>query len=452
MDKNSRIAIIGGGPAGMAAAVYLEKAGYNNYVVYEKEGVVGGKCHSPMGFDGKRYEMGAVLGCPTYYTVKELEDFGGYTHDGPPLNRKMKSKEGKEVDPFNPKKNPLKIPKLLKMKNQVKKLGNLLETKYKGYEINGHRGVAYGKADGYSNDAKNEKYDLDNPNLKDLALPFSEFLKKNHVELCKDAWIGPYTSFGYGYFDEIPAAYVLKYLDFETLMDFLSLDLWTWEQGTQHIYECVNEKLKNPAVLNADITKVERKDNKVYITVNGEVETFDKLIVTAPLQYFPNYADATEQEKDLFSKIDYSRYNTMGVTMKPEDVPDESYYIFDNMENDRRGHCMLYFKRWTDDDKQPIVTYVLQNHKDEPDVPYETCKQNVIEDMKICDSPIDKILLEKAWYYFPHVFSEDYADGWYDKVEAMQGTNNTYYAGEIMSFGDMEETATYSKELIKRFF
>ena len=235
-------------------------------------------------------------------------------------------------------------------------------------------------------------------------------------------------------------------------MDFLSLDLWTWEQGTQHIYECVNEKLKNPAVLNADITKVERKDNKVYITVNGEVETFDKLIVTAPLQYFPNYADATEQEKDLFSKIDYSRYNTMGVTMKPEDVPDESYYIFDNMENDRRGHCMLYFKRWTDDDKQPIVTYVLQNHKDEPDVPYETCKQNVIEDMKICDSPIDKILLEKAWYYFPHVFSEDYADGWYDKVEAMQGTNNTYYAGEIMSFGDMEETATYSKELIKRFF
>ena len=68
------------------------------------------------------------------------------------------------------------------------------------------------------------------------------------------------------------------------------------------------------------------------------------------------------------------------------------------------------------------------------------------------DFPIDKIHMEKAWYYFPHIFSEDYADGWYDKVEAMQGTNNTYYAGEIMSFGDMEETATYSKELIKRFF
>ncbi|MGN0445686.1 MAG: FAD-dependent oxidoreductase [Acutalibacteraceae bacterium] len=452
MDKNTRIAIIGAGPAGMAAAVYLEKAGYYNYTVYEKEGEVGGKCCSPMGFNGKRYEMGAVLGCPTYYTIHELEEFAGVEHNGPALNRKMKDMNGKPVDPFNPKKNPLKIPKLLKMKNQIKKLGNLLETKYKGYDINGHRGVAYGKADGYSNNAENTRYELDNPNLKDLALPFSEFLKKNGVSLAADAWIGPYTAFGYGYFDEIPAAYVLKYLDFETLMDFLKLDLWTWQDGTQSIYEAVNATLKNPAVVNADITKIERTGGKVYITVNGETETFDKLIVTAPLQYFPNYADATDQEKELFSKIDYSRYDTMGVSMKPGKTPDESYYIFDNMRNDRRGHCMLYFKRWTDDDEQPIITYVLQNHKDLPDVPYETCKQNVFQDSIDMDFPIDKIHMEKAWYYFPHIFSEDYADGWYDKVEAMQGTNNTYYAGEIMSFGDMEETATYSKELIKRFF
>ena len=32
-------------------------------------------------------------------------------------------------------------------------------------------------------------------------------------------------------------------------------------------------------------------------------------------------------------------------------------------------------------------------------------------------------------YYFPHVFTEDYAAGWYDKVEAMQGKYDTFYAG-----------------------
>lgn len=55
-------------------------------------------------------------------------------------------------------------------------------------------------------------HDGSNPNLKDLSLPFSVFCKKNGVELTQDVWIGPFTSFGYGYFDEIPAAYVLKYV------------------------------------------------------------------------------------------------------------------------------------------------------------------------------------------------------------------------------------------------
>lgn len=48
--------------------------------------------------------------------------------------------------------------------------------------------------------------------------------------------------------------------------------------------------------------------------------------------------------------------------------------------------------------------------------------------------------------------SKDYADGWYDKVEAMQGESNTFYAGEVMAFGDMEETAEYSRDLVRRFF
>jgi hypothetical protein len=47
---------------------------------------------------------------------------------------------------------------------------------------------------------------------------------------------------------------------------------------------------------------------------------------------------------------------------------------------------------------------------------------------------------------------KDYAAGWYDKVEAMQGQRCTYYAGEIMSFGDMDETCEYSRELVDRFF
>ena len=391
-----------------------------------------------------------------------MEEFCGITHDGPKLNRNYKNGRGEVIEPFEPKKNILKIPRLLKMKKQIKKFGELLETKYKGYDLNGHRGVAEGRYEGFAVTPGREPISGENPNLKDLSLPFAEFCKLNGVELVQDVWIGPYTSFGYGYFDEIPAAYVLKYLDFQTCMNFVKVNLWTWENGTQYIWEQLNAHLKNPARLNSTIEKVERKNGKVYVTVNGKVEEYGKIIVTAPL-YIPNkrtdgqvgmvdYFDAREDEKALFSKIDYERYDVLAVETKPEDHPEISYYVFDNMVPERLGHLMVYYRRWKETKDQVITTYSLRKHKKSREVPYEECRQMVLDDLKTMHNPASNVVNEWSVYYFPHVFSEDYAAGWYDKVEAMQDKYDTFYAGEIMAFGDMDETAEYSRELIERFF
>lgn len=451
MDKKSRICIIGGGPAGLSAGMYLEQKGYENYTILEKEDRVGGKCWSP-NYNDRRYEMGAIMGVPSYYAVHDVEKFCGITHDGPQLNRNYKDQTGKVIEPFNPKKNFLNIPKLMKMKKQLKKFGELLEIKYKGYDVNGHRGIAEGRYEGCAATPGREAVSGKNENLKDLALPFSEFCKKNGVELVQDIWVGPFTSFGYGYFDEIPAAYVLKYLDFQTCMNFVKINLWTWKNGTQSIWEALNDKLKNPARLKSVISKVERKDDKVYVTVNGSVEEYDEIIVTSPLQYMPQYFDARNDEKELFSKIDYERYDVQAVLTKPEDHPEISYYIFDNMVKEKLGRLMVYYRRWKDVKDQVITTYALRKHKDMEEIPYDTCRKMVQDDLKTMGNPADKVINEWTVYYFPHVFTEDYAAGWYDKVEAMQGKDHTWYAGEIMSFGDMDETAEYSRELVERFF
>ena len=47
MAKNDKICIIGAGPAGLSAAVHLEKTGYTDYAILEREDHVGGQCHSP---------------------------------------------------------------------------------------------------------------------------------------------------------------------------------------------------------------------------------------------------------------------------------------------------------------------------------------------------------------------------------------------------------------------
>ncbi|MGI5888671.1 MAG: FAD-dependent oxidoreductase [Oscillospiraceae bacterium] len=457
MDKNGRICIVGGGPAGTSMAMYLEKKGYTNYVIYEKTGRVGGKALSPKmevttaggTKEMRTIEMGAVMGCETYFAVHECEEFGGTSHlDGPPMGRRFTNPDGTTIKQS-------KI-SMLKKLMKLNKLTKLLKTKYKGYDVNGHRGVAQGRYEGLcpSPELKLAHIEGENPNLKDLALPFSEFLKINGCEDAEMVWKGPFTAFGYGYFDEIPAAYVLKYLDAYTVRQFLNTGkLWTWKNGTESIWQGINDHLKNKVVLNTEVTGIDRSGEKIVVTLNGQDrEEFDKLIICTPLELFLNYGDPTDEEKELFSKIRHKEYFTMAVRPEESKAPEISYYYFAHMTPETVGHLMVFYHRWPDCGPQPLVTFTLRNHEGSEDVPFEKAKEMTLADMEASGLPVVKTERIDDWYYFPHVNSEDYAAGWYDKVEALQGQKNTFYAGEVMAFGDMEEVCEYSKDLVRRFF
>ena len=71
-DLNERICIIGAGPAGISAAMYLEKKGYTNYEIYEKLNKIGGKSWSPkieVNGEERTYETGAIMGAKTYFLI-----------------------------------------------------------------------------------------------------------------------------------------------------------------------------------------------------------------------------------------------------------------------------------------------------------------------------------------------------------------------------------------------
>jgi len=254
------------------------------------------------------------------------------------------------------------------------------------------------------------------------------------------------------------AAYVMKYLDVATTIEFINTRLWTWKNGTQSIYEGVNKHLAHPAVLNTAVTKVERPENgKVKVSLKdagGEkTEEFDKLIVTIPLDHFAKIADATAEEADLFGKIIHEEYVDFCVNFAADKGPTISSYIFDNMVPERLGHAMVYYHRWHELGANcPCCVYALRNHYGESQVTYDYTIKTMEEDMTRCGYPLKEKLIEQESYYCPHVSSKDYADGWYDKLDAIQGKKNTYFGGEILCFGDMEETVEASKDLVGRFF
>ena len=484
-NVKDKICIIGGGPSGLSCAMYLEKKGYTNYTIYEKLNKVGGKCWSPkikVSHNGKveekSFETGAIMGAITYHAVHEMEEFGGYYHKGPDfkegepnMRREFRRLDGTVDEWSNPKVDFSfkKLSGLLKLKKQMKKLNKLMQTKYVGYDCYGHIGVAKGEyygiskgVDGHCGATKETSFPNyikgTNPNLKDLALPFSEFCKINGVEEVQRIWIAPFTSFGYGFFDEIPAALVMKYLDVTTALEFVNMGLWTWQDGTQEIYEHVNKKLQHPAVLETEVVKVERPEGKVLVTTKGKdgklkTEEFDKLIVTTPLDYFANYADATEEEKNLFSKIIHERYINYIATFEEGKSPIISGYMVENMVPERLGHAMVYYNRWQCLGADcPATVYALANHQGTPDVTYDFAMKTMDEDMAKVGFPIKDKLYAQEVYYCPHVSPKDYADGWYDKLDALQGNKNTFYAGEIISFGDMEDSCAASKDIIGRYF
>jgi len=388
------------------------------------------------------------------------------------MRREFRTLDGKVDEWTNPKVDFSfkKLHGLLKLKKQMKRLNKLMQTKYVGYDCYGHLGVAKGEyfgiskgVDGHCGATKENSFPNyikgTNPNLKDLALPFAEFCKINKVEEVQRIWIAPFTSFGYGFFDEIPAALVMKYLDVTTALEFVNLRLWTWQDGTQQIYEHVNKKLAHPAILETEVVKVERPEGKKIVvttkTKGGKEkkEEFDKLIVTTPLDYFINYADADATEKELFSKIVHERYCDYIATFDEGKSPNISGYMVENMVPERLGHAMVYYNRWQYLDRDcPATVYALANHTGSKDVDFDVVMKTMDEDMKRVGFPIKEKLYAQEVYYCPHVSAKDYADGWYDKLEALQGNKNTFYAGEILSFGDMEDTCAASKDIIGRFF
>lgn len=465
-NLDEKICIIGGGPAGISAAMYLQFKGYRNYTIYERQNRVGGKCWSPkmmVNGEERTFETGAIMGAITYHAVHEVEKFAETGHfDGPNMRRMYRDAHGKEIYPFDPLREPSikKTKDLLELKKQMKKLVHLMETKYRGYDCYGHRGVAKGRYDGLSKGLNDSLLEIKgrNPHLKDLALPFTEFCKKNGVEDVMKIWIAPYTSFGYGFFDEIPAAYVMKYLDTTTAIEFVNLRLWTWKEGTQSIYEKANEKLIHPATLGTEVVRIERPDDgPVRVTVRdagGEhTEEFDRLIVTTPLDHFAKYADATEEEADLFSRIIHEKYVNFIASFDQDKGPTISGYIFDNMDYHRLGHAMVYYHRWEDlKGNCPCAVYALRNHAGSKDADYDYTINAMLDDMRVCGYPVKERHFEQESYYCPHVSPEDYTAGWYDRLDAIQGTKRTYYAGEILSFGDMEDTVASSRDIVGRFF
>lgn len=414
--RDYRIAVIGGGLSGLVIAEGLQRKGYKNTTLFEKEERLGGKLHT-IWYKEKSYELGAIFGLPSYSNLKSLMKRLNIKADGPKLSRTNYNADGQRIMP---------IPKedLGGFMEELERLPQVLGI-YKSLE------------------------DVSIKNIEpSLMLPFSKWCDMHQFEVLKTIYVHYFTIFGLGNIDEVPALYVLRIMNYNHLMSFMKIpEFYTWKGGVftlaEHLGKGVKDIRFGQRVMDISLSS----SGTLWLQTQFERLEFDKVIITAPLDEFSHLHFWDEDMKKCLHSIKYQFFNVYAFIV--DKVPEGCGCILENLSSSRRGHITIWDSRWDVSHDEGMVVLYAYNP------PYSSKISSldyIKDDLSRLGVENTRLYQAKRWKHCPYVDTHTLESGFYDKMEAMQGKNNVFLAGEIMSMLSIENCIRYSENLLDRFF
>lgn len=446
-DKKDQphICIIGAGAAGLSAGWYLKERGYNHVTILEKEARIGGKCHT-ITYGGKSFDLGANYITSGYTEVMALAR---------KFNAEMYTEGSLRAFDVDNKKFTGLLKAVLRNTSLWRVGWQSVKYIYKRWRLNGIISTSnpgFGKISAY----------------KDLTASFENWLEKNDLKDLETIFEVPISLMGYGQLRQIPAAYALTYLSVSTFLDLIFAALnpsirgypKRFKEGYQRLWEKISWELD--VTPGAQVESIER-NGKIVITYSA-IDDFlfsdhktlkkiscDYVILACPL-YGPvleKFMTFTTKEAEVFGKKDQIIYDPFIVTtynipgsaaffaatyMLPETNVGQPFVITRQFKDNYLVSFYTRTKFCEHISKETILAQNVEFAKNNFDIelgPYETYSE---------------------FPYFQHVNSEVMSSGFYDKLEALQGDNNTFYTGGLMNFELVETITNYSKHLIKKYF
>ena len=283
IDKTSRIAIVGAGPAGLSTAWFLAKEGFHNVTVLEKLGRVGGLCKS-LTVDGMSYDLGAnYLTWEYQETLAIAREVGATTYAEKPYT---------SIDLASDQKSYRYRSLFEAVLNNVSLFSFLLAA------------VRYLTIRARLRDL------IDIPNYlerihehPELCVSFQDWLTAHRLMALATLFQFPITIMGYGQLDDIAAPYALRYMSLRTFLPMVfgrppvSWVVGTWPRrfndGFQRLWERV--AWRTDVRLDVDITQVTRSPEGIRVTMECPeqhlnqmrsvqvTEDYDYLVLACPL-------------------------------------------------------------------------------------------------------------------------------------------------------------------------
>jgi len=452
INTSASICIIGAGPAGLSHAHYLKKAGYHNVDILEVNGEVGGKAYS-MTFNNRSFDLGANYLTPDYTHIMEMaKDVGAKTYA---------EKHPIAYDPTTAKFTPL-LKAVLKDTSFFAFFISSIRYFFIRWRLNKVLPIAgnFGLTD-----------------RKDLMVSFDEWLDNNKLGNLKHIFSIPVTMMGYGELKDIAAPYVLRYIGvgtFRTMLLFgagLSLSYpKRFEDGFQRFWQRISWSLN--VRTGVDIKSVKRNNGKVTVKYdqsrlkNDGLNTssfekiYDYLVLSCPLtiETLEPFLDLSEDEKKMFNPSKVQNH-IFGITL----INDEKrikfdYRVFHIFPLAKINTPAIFAHQFPSSPAYEIYTPMTNDIAEQDLKGREQRIDKMIKDAIALihsfggEAKMDDVLHYDIWKYFYHVSLDEFKSGYFDKLEDMQGKNNTFYNMGLNSFELIEPITRYSKYLVSKYY
>lgn len=433
-DIGKKIAIIGAGPAGLSIAEALREKGYKNITIFEKSNKPGGQAIS------------FCYNCPSGRKI--FYDIGSFGYVGSKRIRKIRKKynihlrsplnfiiynlaQDQIVFNLNKFKYSFKFLKIIpRLLFDLNKLFYYVFFKYRALLKPGYKNLPY---------------------KEELQLSMDKWIQRRNFKYLSDILLLEYgivSKYGYPERSE-PAAAALKVM-FQYTTSFYGIflgKLMPYEFGYQSLWNKLSES--HHIIYKSNISKIMRNKDVVFIESDGKKYEFEQLILACPLTSIQSVLDCSEDEKYIFDRIIYSP-GWRGAFIAKGLLSQGVVFFEDNLKYHKKA-LLLFYAMGKVDEEHYLYSAAFTNDLTDPVEKVKSEAQAILcEKLKAQD--LEWLRIIKHPFYGAHFSEKDFLFGIYDTLESMQGTNNTFYAGALLSGNLHALVVDYSYDLVARYF
>ncbi|WP_437922921.1 FAD-dependent oxidoreductase [Sorangium sp. So ce291] len=424
--EHLRVAVVGAGAAGLTAAHTLKKLGYRSVTVFEQGDAAGGKT---LAFEhgGRSYALGAVWVLRDYEVVNQLAVELGIALQPSRMKKTQVEADGRRL--------PLR---------------DVAKEKY-GARVLARSLLNYAKVRVRYAAVFRPGYSGADPALH---VSFSEFAEAHGFAPLADLLRSFTAACGYGYYEEIPAQYILKLFNWfvtgvirdaarEALSPRISPGFLFPTEGMQRLWTELAKTLD--VRLRSEVTRLARTAQGVELTVNGEVQMFDRVIVTALLDQASTFMEFPADVAGMIKEL--RTYRFVVSLIEAEGLERQSLVLlYENTWRRSMGRVLAMASGYTD--SNVFLAFQISDGS----LRQEELDRMLEEDVAGHGGKILRVITKKTWAYFPHFGRALLDKGVYQRLEALQGKDGMYLAGSTMNFETLEDAARYARDLVIEHF